>query len=196
MKKRTAKLKRKTAETDITVELDLDGTGVCNISTGVPFMDHMLDLLSHHSLIDLKICAKGDLEVDYHHTVEDIGLCLGDALNKALGDRKGIMRYGWSLLPMDDALSRVAIDLGGRPYLVLRTACRKRKIMEFDVSLIREFLQAFTVQARMNLHVDQLYGDEAHHAYESIFKGLARSLRMACSADPRNKGIPSSKGKL
>jgi imidazoleglycerol-phosphate dehydratase len=196
MKARKAKLSRKTKETDITVELNLDGEGVYSIDTQMPFIDHMLDLFSKHSLIDVKLKARGDLEVDYHHTVEDVGLVLGQALDEALGDRKGIRRYGWALLPMDDALSRVAVDLGGRPYLVYDIANRKRKIRDFDLGLIEEFFRAFIVQGKMNLHIAQLYGKEPHHAYESVFKGLARAMRMACEPDARMKGVPSSKGTL
>ena len=196
MKKRTARIARKTRETDITVELSLDGRGDSRVDTGMAFLDHMLELLSRHSLMDLNIKAKGDLAVDFHHTVEDVGLCMGQALDKALGDRKGISRYGWSLVPMDDSLSRAAIDLGGRPYLVLETANRAKRIGIFDTGLVREFLQAFSVQGRLNLHVTQLYGKEAHHAYESMFKALARALRMAWAPDPRVRGIPSSKGRL
>lgn len=195
-KKRTASLKRTTRETDISIRLDLDGTGVAAIDTGVPFFDHMLELLSKHSLIDMQIRAKGDLEVDYHHTVEDVGLALGEVLNKALGDRRGITRYGWSLVPMDDALSRVAVDLGGRPYLVYQVANRKQKIRDFDLGLIEHFFRSFCEQSRMNLHLHQLYGSDPHHAYESMFKGLAKALYMACTVDPRVTGVPSSKGKI
>lgn len=196
MKPRKARVVRKTRETDITVEVNLDGTGVNAIGTGLPFMDHMLELLSRHALIDVKLRAKGDLKVDYHHTVEDIGLALGTALDKALGTRKGIRRYGSFYVPMDEALSRVVIDLGGRPYLVKHMACRKRKILEFDLSLFDEFFQAFVVQGRMNLHIEQFYGAEAHHAFESVFKALARALRAACERDPRDKRVPSSKGSI
>ena len=196
MKPRKARIARKTRETDITVEINLDGTGVNTVSTGLPFMDHMLELLSRHSLIDMKLRAKGDLEVDYHHTVEDIGLALGTALDKALGTRRGIRRYGSFYVPMDEALSRVVADLGGRPYLVKHMACRKRKILDFDLSLFDEFFQAFVVQGRMNLHIEQFYGAEAHHAYESVFKALARALRTACERDPRDKRVPSSKGSI
>jgi imidazoleglycerol-phosphate dehydratase len=186
---------RNTAETKISLELNLDGKGAYSIDTGIGFFDHMLELLGKHWLVDLKIQAKGDLQVDYHHTVEDIGLVLGGALNDALGERRGITRYGWALLPMDDTLSRVAVDLGGRPYLVYQIANRKRKIRDFDVQLIEEFFQAFSVEARMNLHIAQLYGKDVHHAYESVFKGVARALRMACSPDERlGNAVPSSKG--
>ncbi|MDE0838913.1 MAG: imidazoleglycerol-phosphate dehydratase HisB [Kiritimatiellae bacterium] len=196
MKPRTANVKRTTRETDISVKVNLDGTGKSSISTGIAFLDHMLEILSRHSLIDMTIIATGDLAVDYHHTVEDLGLTLGDALNKALGDRKGIVRYGSSYITMDEALSRVAIDLGGRPYLVKSMVCRKKKLMELELGLFDDFFQSLTVQARMNLHIDQLKGVEAHHAYESVFKALARALRMASERDARDKGIPSSKGAI
>ena len=196
MKQRTAKVARKTRETDIDVALNLDGTGQSDIATGMPFLDHMLELLSKHSLIDLTIRASGDLKVDYHHTVEDLGLVLGSALDQALGDRKGITRYGSCVLPMDEALATVAVDLGGRPYYVEKIANRSRKIRDFDLKLIGEFFKALTVQARMNLHVIQHYGAEPHHAYEGVFKALARALRQACAVDPRVKGVPSSKGRL
>jgi imidazoleglycerol-phosphate dehydratase len=196
MKARTATITRKTRETDITVALNIDGEGKSRIKTGLPFLNHMLELLAKHSLLDLTIKAKGDLEVDAHHTTEDIGLTLGEALNEALGDRCGIIRYGWSYIPMDDALSRAVIDLGGRPYLVCNLAHKARRIEKFDLSLLPEFLRALTVQARMNLHVAHLYGDDAHHAYESLFKAVAKALRMACTRDPRVKGVPSSKGRI
>lgn len=196
MKTRTAKVDRKTRETDIVVQLVLDGEGKSRISTGIPFLNHMLELLAKHAYFNLNIRARGDLDVDYHHTVEDVGLALGEALNKALGDRKGISRYGWCVLPMDDALSRVALDLGGRPYLVYEVETRKKRIRDFDLGLIKEFFQAFTVQARMNLHMKLMYGDEPHHAYESVFKALAKALRMAADRDPRVKDVPSSKGKI
>ncbi|MEI6807220.1 MAG: imidazoleglycerol-phosphate dehydratase HisB [bacterium] len=196
MKKRVAKLKRTTRETDVMVEINLDGCGKSRITTGLPFLDHMLVLFAKHSSIDMVIVAKGDLEVDAHHTVEDIGLTLGEVLNKALGDRKGITRYGWSYVPMDDALARAVIDLGGRPYLVCDFAHRGKKIEKFDLGLIPEFLRALSVQGRMNLHVAQLYGVDAHHAYESVFKAMAKALSMACSKDARVKGVPSSKGTL
>ena len=196
MKKRTAYVKRTTKETRIDVKINLDGNGRYDVDSGLPFFNHMLELFSKHSLIDLCLKAKGDLAVDYHHTVEDIGLCLGSALNKALGNRSGITRYGFAFVPMDEALSRVVIDLGGRPCLVYEMAAKRRKILDFDLTLIREFLQAFCVQARMNLHIAQLYGKEPHHAYESVFKAMAYALRIAVTKDPRQKGIPSSKGRL
>ncbi len=196
MKKRKAIVARNTRETQIRAELDVDGNGRYEIETGLPFFNHMLELLAKHSLFDLKLQATGDLAVDHHHTVEDVGLALGDALNQALGDRKGIERYGFSLMPMDETLSRVVLDLGGRPYLVVEMANRKKKILDFELSLLVEFLRAFATQARMNLHVRQFYGTDAHHAWESVFKGLARALKAACRRDPRVQGVPSSKGVL
>ena len=193
---RTAKLERNTRETKISVAINLDGTGRHSILTGIPFLNHMLEILARHSLIDLDISAVGDLDVDDHHTVEDVGLALGDALNAALGDRKGIERYGFALLPMDETLARVALDLGGRPYLVLEMATRRKFIRTFDLGLLEEFMRAFSTQARMNLHIAQLYGKDPHHAWESVFKGLARALRMAVRTNPREPGIPSSKGVL
>ena len=196
MKARSASIQRATKETDISIRLNIDGTGVYTNRTGIPFLDHMLDLLAKHALLDLNIKAKGDLDVDYHHTVEDVGLALGEALNAALGDRKGIVRYGSSLVPMDEALCQVAMDLGGRPYLVYSLATKKRKIRDFDVDLIEEFFRAFSTQGRMNLHIRQLYGQEPHHALESVFKGVAKALLMACAKSPRIKGVLSSKGKI
>ncbi len=196
MKKRTARIVRKTRETDIVVTLDLDGDGVYTNKTGIAFLDHMLDLLAKHALLDLTVKAKGDLDVDYHHTVEDVGLALGEALNVALGDRAGINRYGWCLVPMDEALCQVAMDLGGRPYLVYSLATKKRKIRDFDVDLMEEFFRGFVTQGRMNLHIAQLYGQEPHHALESVFKGVAKALLHAAARNPRVKGVPSSKGTL
>lgn len=196
MKPRTASIKRITRETQIRIKLNLDGKGTSRIKTGIPFLDHMLTLLARHGLIDLLLEAKGDLEVDLHHTVEDIGLCLGTALNKALGARAGIRRYGSAYAPMDDALSRAVIDLGGRPFLVCQVANKRRKIMDFDLGLIPELLQSFCVQGKLNLHLAQLYGREPHHAYESLFKALALALRSAIALDQKEKGVPSSKGVL
>jgi imidazoleglycerol-phosphate dehydratase len=196
VKTRTARIKRTTTETDISVRLNIDGVGAYAVETELPFLNHMLELLARHALIDLEIRARGDLEVDAHHTVEDLGLVLGTALDKALGTRHGIARYGWCLLPMDDALSGAAVDLGGRPYLVYHRANRARRIGTFDLRLLEEFFRAFVTQARMNLHVVNLYGDEPHHVCESMFKGVARALRMAVARDPREKGLPSSKGKI
>lgn len=196
MKKRVGKVIRKTRETNITVEVILDGKGSYSIKTGLPFLDHMLELMSKHSLIDMKISAKGDTDVDYHHLVEDLGLVLGTALDKALGSRRGIRRYGESTVPMDESLAKAVVDLGGRPYLVLDMATRRKKILEFDLGLIEEFFRAFAVQARMNLHIKQVYGKDPHHAYEAVFKAVARALRVACEPDPRVRGVPSSKGRI
>jgi imidazoleglycerol-phosphate dehydratase len=196
MSSRTAIVERKTAETDIKLTLNLDGEGTYRNDTGIPFFDHMLDLLAKHSLIDIDLKAVGDLEVDFHHTVEDVGLALGEALNQALGDRKGITRYGWSLVPMDEALCRVAVDLGGRPYLLYDISSPDRMIRDFDAWLLKHFFESLVQQARMNLHIAQLYADDVHHAYESVFKGVARALRIAVAIDPREKGVPSSKGVL
>jgi imidazoleglycerol-phosphate dehydratase len=196
MSDRTASISRKTSETDIRLEINLDGAGLHEVETGIPFFDHMLDLLAKHSLVDLSVRARGDLAVDYHHTVEDVGLALGSALDQALGDRAGIRRYGWSLLPMDEALSRVAVDLGGRPFLVYDIDIKERRIRDFDVWLLKHFFESFAQKGRMNLHIAQLYGEDAHHAYESVFKSVARALRAACERDPRVVGIPSSKGVL
>ena len=196
MRKRTAEVSRRTRETSVRVRLNLDGEGKVNIRTGLGFLDHMLELFGRHSLIDLTLSAKGDIHVDYHHTVEDVGLVMGQALDRALGTRKGISRYGWSIVPMDDALSWAAVDLGGRPYLILQTATRRRKILDFDLGLIRDFLQALVTQGKFNLHILQLYGKDPHHAYESVFKALARAMRMAVTIDPREKGVPSTKGKI
>jgi imidazoleglycerol-phosphate dehydratase len=194
--KRTARLRRTTKETDITVDLNLDGDGTHQVRTKLPFLDHMLGLLSKHSLVNLTLRARGDLEVDYHHTVEDIGLTLGTALDKALGDRKGIARFGEATVPMDESLSRVVVDFGGRPFLVLDLACKKKQVRDFDLGLVGELLRGLTVEARMNLHVTQFYGQEAHHAYESVFKALGLALRRACAADPRVQGVPSTKGMI
>jgi len=194
---RTASLSRKTRETDITVEVTLDGSGASEISTGVGFFDHMLDQIARHSLIDLKIQAKGDLHIDFHHTVEDVGIALGQAIRQALGDLKGVTRYADVHLPMDETLTRVAIDISGRPFLVFRTEFHTPKIGEFDTQLVREFFQAFAMNAGLTLHVETLYGVNDHHISESCFKGLARALRIAVSIDERQSGrIPSTKGTL
>ena len=191
---RKARLERNTRETKIKVELDLDGTGRNSISTGIPFLNHMMEIFSRHSLIDLDISAVGDLDVDDHHTVEDLGLVLGTCIDQALGDRRGIRRYGFMLLPMDESLCQVAVDLGGRPFMVFNVNNARKKIKTFDVRLVEEFFRALMTQARMNLHINHLYGDEVHHAYESVFKAFARAMRMAVEIDPREGGVPSSKG--
>ena len=192
---RTASVTRKTKETAISLALDLDGAGASEIATGIGFLDHMLTLLSRHSLVDLKIQCKGDTEVDYHHTVEDVGLALGTALDQALGERRGIRRYGFFLLPMDESLAQVALDLGGRPFLAYANGVKSSFVRDFDTNLFEEFFRAVCVNARMNLHV-RVDGNEAHHAIEGVFKGFARALRAAIEPDPRDAGIPSSKGVL
>lgn len=191
-----AKIDRQTTETQITCTLNIDGSGTYKVETGIPFFNHMLELMTKHALFDCSLQAHGDLAVDYHHTVEDVGIVLGKALSDALGDRKGIARYGFSLLPMDDALAQVAVDLGGRPFLVYQMANRKRKIRDFDLHIIEHFFRSFCDQARMNLHIVQPYGEDVHHAYEAVFKGVARALYMACGRDARVKGVPSSKGRV
>ena len=194
---RNANVSRKTAETDISVEIDLDGTGVYNNQTGVGFFDHMLDQLARHSLIDLKVRASGDLHIDDHHTVEDTGIALGQALSKALGDKSGIVRYGACLLPMDDALVRAGLDLSGRPFLVWNVEMPTTKIGQFDTELVREFFQAFSTHGGITLHVDGLHGVNSHHIAEAAFKAVARALRQAVETDPRKgDAIPSTKGAL
>ena len=194
---RSAKVSRKTAETDITVEIDLDGSGRYDNQTGVGFFDHMLDQLSRHSLIDIKLRAKGDLHIDDHHTVEDTGIALGQALAQALGDKRGIRRYGACLLPMDDALVRAALDLSGRPYLVWNVEMPTSKIGRFDTELVREFFQAFSTHGGITLHVDALHGINSHHIAEAAFKAVARALREAVETDPRKSdAVPSTKGAL
>jgi imidazoleglycerol-phosphate dehydratase len=207
VKKRSAKVQRRTAETRISLALTIDGSGKANVSTGVPFFDHMLTLLAKHSLCDLAVKATGDLDVDAHHTVEDVGIALGQAFVKALGDKRGIHRYGWALVPMDETLAqcRVALDFSNRPYLVFKVRQNYWNLIanvslggknEFRVGLVKEFLQGFANEARCNLHVDVLRGDEPHHIVEAIFKALAKALDAACQRDSRVKGVPSTKGRL
>lgn len=193
---RTASLERKTKETNISLEINLDGKGNYNIATGVPFLDHMLELFAKHGLFDLKINAAGDTQIDDHHTVEDIGMCLGEAVNKALGDKKGIFRYGFFVLPMDEALAEVAIDLSGRPFVVYNVEWQQEKIKSFDTSLVEEFWRGFGTRALANLHINVKYGKDAHHVCEAIFKAVARSLDSASSIDPRRSDVPSTKGTL
>ncbi|MFT0891941.1 imidazoleglycerol-phosphate dehydratase HisB [Pseudochelatococcus sp. G4_1912] len=194
---RNATVERRTKETDVSISLDLDGTGQAEIETGVGFFDHMLDLFARHALFDLKVKVVGDLHIDQHHTVEDTGIALGEAFRKALGDKRGITRYADVHLPMDETLTRVAVDISGRPFLVFRTEFAREKIGHFDTDLVREWFQAFTFNAGLTLHVETLYGDNAHHIAESSFKGLARALRKAVSVDPREgERIPSTKGSL
>jgi imidazoleglycerol-phosphate dehydratase len=194
---RNGAVTRKTKETGIEVSVDLDGTGLAKIATGIGFFDHMLEQLARHSLIDIEIRATGDLHIDQHHTVEDTGIALGQAVRQALGDIAGINRFADVLLPMDEALTRVAVDISGRPFLVFRTKFAQPKIGAFDSELVREFFQAFATHAAMNIHVETLYGENAHHIAESSFKGLARALRAAVEIDHRQRGaIPSTKGSL
>jgi imidazoleglycerol-phosphate dehydratase len=194
---RKGAISRKTNETAIDVEVDLDGSGASRISTGVGFFDHMLDQLARHSLMDITVSAKGDLHIDDHHTVEDVGIALGQAIRQALGDKRGLARYADSLLPMDETLTRVAIDVSGRPFLVFRTTFPTAKIGTFDTELVREFFQAFAMNAGVTLHIETLYGLNSHHIAESCFKGVARALGAALAIDPRQaERIPSTKGAL
>ena len=193
---RTSTVERKTNETDISVSLLIDGSGQGQIATGIPFFDHMLTLFARHSLADLTLRARGDIEVDLHHTVEDAGIALGQAFARALGEKRGIRRYGWAYLPMDETLTRVALDFSGRPYLEYRAPGAVESIGAFSFQLVEEFLRAFAVHAGVNLHVEILYGRDAHHMAESVFKGLAKAVDQACQLDPRVTGIPSTKGSL
>ncbi len=194
---RKAEVVRDTSETKIRVALNLDGTGQQKLDTGVPFLDHMLDQIARHGLIDLDISAKGDLHIDAHHTVEDVGITLGQALAKAMGDKKGIRRYGHAYVPLDEALSRVVIDFSGRPGLEFHVPFTRAMIGQFDVDLTHEFFQGFVNHALVTLHIDNLRGDNAHHQCETVFKAFARALRMALTPDPRSAGvIPSTKGTL
>ncbi|HYB11536.1 MAG TPA: imidazoleglycerol-phosphate dehydratase HisB [Alphaproteobacteria bacterium] len=194
---RKATIGRKTRETDITASVNLDGSGRYEISTGIGFLDHMLEQLSRHSLIDLSLRAKGDLHIDYHHTTEDTGIVIGQAVSKALGERKGIVRYGGALIPMDETLTRVAIDVSNRPYLIWKVAFTRPKLGDFDTELFKEWFQAFAQHAGATLHIENLYGDNSHHIVESCYKGLARALRHAIEIDPRQAdAVPSTKGKL
>jgi imidazoleglycerol-phosphate dehydratase len=194
---RRAEIRRATAETELAVALDLDGTGVAENGTGVGFFDHMLDQMARHALIDLTVAAKGDLHIDDHHTVEDTGIAIGQALSQALGDKRGIRRYGACLLPMDDALVRAALDLSGRPYLVWQVDFTAPKIGTFDTELVREFFQALATHGGITLHVEALHGCNAHHLAEAAFKAVARALREALDRDPRvSDSVPSTKGTL
>ena len=194
---RTARVARKTKETEITAALNLDGAGVYTVKTGIGFLDHMLEQLSRHSLIDLDLAAKGDLHIDAHHTTEDTGITIGQAVDQALGDRAGIVRYAHAYIPMDETLTRVAVDLSGRPYLVWKVEMPKPKLGEMDTELFREWFQAFAFAAKATVHVENLYGVNTHHIVESCYKGLARALRAAVAIDPRAAtAIPSTKGVL
>ena len=195
-KHRTAEVKRKTKETDISLKIDLDGSGSPSVKTGVPFFDHMLTLLSYHSGIALFLRAQGDIGVDAHHTVEDVGICLGDGIRKALGEAKGIQRYGMALLPMDETLVSVALDLSMRPFLVFNVKLRRLRVGNFDLELVEEFFKALSNHARMTLHIHLLHGRNSHHMAEAVFKGVGRALRQAVSFDERFSQVPSTKGVL
>ena len=193
---RKAEVNRKTKETKISLKLDLDGSGKHSIDTGVPFFDHMLGLLAYHSRMDLFLKAKGDIGVDAHHTVEDAGICLGDGMRKALGEGKGIQRYGMALIPMDEALGSVALDFSMRPWLVFHMKLKRLRIGTFDLELVEEFFKALCNHGRMTLHINLLYGRNSHHMVEAVFKGFGRALRQAVSFDERSSGVPSTKGIL
>ncbi|MBI3584516.1 MAG: imidazoleglycerol-phosphate dehydratase HisB [Nitrospinae bacterium] len=193
---RKVEVKRKTKETDINIFLKLDGRGEYKINTTVPFLDHMLSQIAKHGFFDLEINAKGDTDIDYHHTVEDVGIALGEAFKKALGEKEGIRRYGHAVIPLNEALSMVSVDISGRPYIVYNVAMPKEKVGEFDVELTEEFFRAFANSSGMSLHINVMYGNNLHHIIESIFKAAARALNEATSIDERVKGIPSTKGKL
>jgi imidazoleglycerol-phosphate dehydratase len=193
---RTASIKRKTKETDICLSLNLDGHGKAELNTGIPFLDHMVEQIARHGLIDLSIDAKGDLEIDAHHTVEDIGICFGEALRDAVGDKAGIVRYGHAYVPLDEALSRVVLDLSGRPGLEYHVDFPKETVGGFDIELFKEFFQAVSNHGRITLHIDAIRGDSNHHIIETVFKAFGRALRMAVESDPRQSGIPSTKGAL
>ena len=187
-------VERNTKETRIKLELNLDGSGEGVIDTGIGFFNHMLELFKKHALVDLSVKAEGDIDVDYHHTVEDVGLVLGKVLNEALGDRRGIVRYGFASIPMDEALCETSIDLGGRPFIVMVSPMKHMMVRDFEVKLVEEFFRALSVEGRLNVHLRQIYGDEAHHVCEGFFKSFARALRAAKAFDPAEKGVPSSKG--
>jgi imidazoleglycerol-phosphate dehydratase len=194
---RRAKVERKTRETEISVEINLDGQGLCIAETGIGFLDHMIDQLSRHSLIDITVRAKGDLHIDFHHTTEDTGIALGEALAQALGNRQGICRYGSALVPMDETLTRVALDASNRPYLIWKVALHRPKLGEMDTELFKEFFQALAQAGGLTLHIENLYGENTHHIVESCFKATARALRQAVEIDPRRAdAVPSTKGVL
>jgi len=193
---RAAEIHRKTKETDITLRVGLDGPGAVKVKTGIGFLDHMLELVAKHGALELKVAAKGDLEVDFHHTVEDVGMCLGQGVKEALGDKTGIRRYGSAVVPMDEALVMAAVDLGGRAHLGYQLDLRRRKVQDFEAELVEEFFRAIANSAGMNLHLRQLAGRNTHHIIEAAFKAFARALRQAAEADPRSRGVPSTKGML
>ncbi len=194
--KRTSSIKRKTRETDINLSLNIDGKGEGNISTGVPFFDHMLELFSKHGVFDLKLKAKGDIKVDYHHTVEDVGICLGQAFKKALGKKEKIERYGDAKVPMDEALAEVVIDISGRPHLTYNVEIAKKKFIDFDTEVVKEFFEAFVLHAGITIHINLIRGKNMHHIIESIFKAFGVALSKACAISSRKKGVPSTKGVL
>jgi len=194
--RRRTRVERNTKETKIVLQLDLDGTGVSNIETGIPFFTHMLEAWAKHGLMDLSVDAKGDLEVDLHHTVEDVGICLGKAFKEALGDKQGIVRYGDSFLPMDEALLHAAVDLSGRPYLVFNVPVQRTRIGNFDLDLLKDFFRAFAFNAEITLHVTMHYGENLHHIAEAVFKAVGRALAEATRYNPRVSGVPSTKGSL
>jgi imidazoleglycerol-phosphate dehydratase len=193
---RNAEVRRETKETDIVLKLDLDGSGRHSINTGIPFFDHMVSLLAYHSNVDLTLKAKGDIGVDAHHTVEDVGICLGDAIRKAVGEAKGVQRYGMAMIPMDETLVSVAMDLSMRPCLVFRMKLRRSRIGNFDLELVEEFFRALCNHGGITLHINLVYGKNSHHMVEAVFKGVGRALKEAVSFDPRNSQIPSTKGIL
>ena len=196
-KPRTADIARSTSETEIRVSLDLDGTGQSSIGTGIGFLDHMLEQLSRHSLMDLTVRAEGDLHIDFHHTTEDTGIAIGEAVSQALGDRKGIERYGSAIIPMDETCTRVALDMSNRPYLIWKVEFTRSKLGDMDTELFKEWFQAFSQAAGCTLHIENLYGENNHHIVESCFKGIARSLKQALAIDPRKAdAVPSTKGVL
>jgi imidazoleglycerol-phosphate dehydratase len=193
---RRSRIERKTTETEIVLDLTIDGEGRGTIATGIGFFDHMLNLFSRHSLVDLEVRARGDTDVDLHHTVEDVGICLGQAFTRALGAKAGIRRYGFAYIPMDETLARVVVDFSGRPFCVFRSPSPVEPIGSFSFQLVEEFLRALSVHAGINLHVEILYGRDAHHMAEAVFKGLAKAVDEACQIDPRVQGVPSTKGSL
>lgn len=194
--KRKASIKRKTGETDIKVDLVIDGKGASKVKTGVPFFDHMLALFSKHGLFDLKLKASGDTDVDYHHTVEDVGICLGEAFKKALGKKERIERYGDAKVPMDEALTEIVIDISGRPHLTYNVEITKKKFIDFDTEVVREFFEAFSLNAGITIHINLIRGRNMHHIIESIFKAFGVALGKACAISPRKSGVPSTKGVL
>lgn len=194
--KRSAEVERKTKETDVQLTLNLDGGGLSSVDTGIPFLDHMFELMVAHGFMDLNVRAKGDTEIDYHHTVEDLGICLGKAINQALGERKGIRRYGQAIIPMDEALAQVVIDISNRPYLSYKVPIKKGLTGKFDIRLLKDFFRALVNYAGVTMHIELLSGDDAHHSAEAIFKAFGRAFDQACQREERLDGVPSTKGLL